>query len=324
MEIVPERRIEFLRVHIGASRSLYRFADSGVFRRCSVESKGQKLADFNIFGIVGYVSVIEERLPFANRRGYLHLTGGTLHPLKFALGLAGKCVAIGVKLYGDTEAVSIRREGKSWQIGTSEGAITADRLLVATNAYTNLAFGKLKRSIIPLFSYQVSTAPLDSEQLAGILPQGHGVSDSRRLLRYFRKGPGDRLIIGGRGAFTDTPQMEQSGRLRRYLRGLYPVLRDVDFDHCWGGRVAMTPSHIPHLLRLGPGAFSLLGFNGFGVALSTHLGSHLGEKMLSDERGLKLPITNDASIALHRFHPIPVRALIGSYDLADRAGFQGN
>jgi len=52
----------------------------------------------------------------------------------------------------------------------------------------------------------------------------------------------------------------------------------VRYDYHWGGLVAMTGDHLPHLHELAPGLLAGLGYNGRGVAMAIVMG-----RLLADE-----------------------------------------
>ena len=52
--------------------------------------------------------------------------------------------------------------------------------ILATNGYSDKLFSGLSNSIIPLVPIQIATGPLETRQIAEILPLGHTVSDTRR------------------------------------------------------------------------------------------------------------------------------------------------
>jgi len=250
--------------------------------------------------------------------GLLHRTGGSLHPLKFAVGLAKAAVGVGVTIFGNSMVAGLESTADGWVASFGTGANTpvlrAKRVFLATDAYTTRLIPALGASYIPLFSYQAATRRLTDAEWAQVCPGGHAVSDSQRLLRYFRRGPGQRLIMGGRGPFTDTPALHQAKRLVRYMGQVFPFLADVEIEYCWGGRVAMTTDHIPRLTSPAPNLTAAIGYNGFGVALSTLFGSLIGRALATgDLRGIDYPETRLTPIPLHRFHHLPVRVLIAMY-----------
>ncbi len=61
---------------------------------------------------------------------------------------------------------------------------------------------------------------------------------------------------------------------------LYPALRSCDWEFVWGGKVAVTLDHLPHLHELAPGIHAALGYNGRGVAMATVMGKVLADRVL--------------------------------------------
>jgi glycine/D-amino acid oxidase-like deaminating enzyme len=205
--------------------------------------------------------------------------GGVLQPLAYARGLAKAAQGAGARIHGESPARRIVPDGKSWRVETPQGAVVANQVLLCTNAYTDTLWPGLARSVIPAFSYQIATVPLGDNLGAGILPKGEGVSDTRRLLRYFRLDPEGRLILGGRGRFKETEEPAFYRGIANELRGLFPRLEAVDLEFHWSGQVALTLDHMPHLHELAPGVTAALGYNGRGVAMATAVGKLLAERV---------------------------------------------
>ncbi|MGY4430597.1 hypothetical protein ACVWWO_003074 [Bradyrhizobium sp. F1.13.1] len=66
----------------------------------------------------------------------LDTRGGDLHPLSYARGLARAAISAGAKVHGETPALSLRREGSRWRIETPRAVVHADKVLLATNGFT--------------------------------------------------------------------------------------------------------------------------------------------------------------------------------------------
>ena len=74
----------------------------------------------------------------------------------------------------------------------------------STNGYTGQVTQSLRRRVIPVTSYMIATAPLSPNLMATLMPKGRMLSDSNRLLCYFRPSPDNtRVLFGGRPAYTD-------------------------------------------------------------------------------------------------------------------------
>ncbi|WP_299502358.1 hypothetical protein [uncultured Roseobacter sp.] len=60
--------------------------------------------------------------------------------------------------------------------------VTAASVIIATNGYSDNLVKGLKRLVLPLYSTQMATEPLSESEIGPILPQGHMISDTRRLI----------------------------------------------------------------------------------------------------------------------------------------------
>jgi glycine/D-amino acid oxidase-like deaminating enzyme len=184
-------------------------------------------------------------------------------------------------------------------------------VILATNAYSGELVEALRRSIITVPSFQVATAPLEPAQRAQILPGGQAASDTWHLLRYFRMDAGGRLVLGARGTFGQLPGPRSSRHHYRAVREIFPQLAGVAFEYHWGGLVAMTRDHLPHLHELAPGLLAGLGYNGRGVAMATLMGRLLAQRTLGmSDAELAFPVTPVRPIPFHRASSLAARAAI--------------
>jgi glycine/D-amino acid oxidase-like deaminating enzyme len=253
--------------------------------------------------------------------GIIDRRGGNLHPLNYALGLAEAAERAGARLHDDSRVVNLSATPDSVWVTTPRGQVTARRALICTNAYTGDLAAPLGRTVVPVTSVQVATAPLSDNIAASILPQGHAPSDTRRLLLYFRKDTRGRFIIGGRGAPGDGGMRARQAALRADAVRLYPQLRDAEWGHAWGGSVALTRDHLPGLHRLAPNVMAGLGYNGRGVAMATVMGTLLARWASgAPDEDLGFPVTPARPIPFHRFRNPGLGAAVAAFRMLDRLG----
>jgi glycine/D-amino acid oxidase-like deaminating enzyme len=251
--------------------------------------------------------------------GWIDSRGGMLQPLGFARGLAAAAQKAGAAVHGRSPAVDLRRDGAGWRVETPGGAVTAKQLLLATNAYTDQLWPGLRESVIPVFSYQVATRPLSDNLRRSILAGGLPVSDTRRLLLYFRLGAQGRLLVGGRGRFRQTEEPRFYDSVIAGLTWLYPQLGEIELDFYWAGQVAITLDHMPHLHELAPGAFAMLGYNGRGVAMAAACGKLLAERLGgTPAEDLPLPAAPLRRIPFHGLRQPALTAAVAWKRLLDR------
>ena len=226
--------------------------------------------------------------------------GGNLHPLNYALGLADAALAAGAAIHGDSKVISQQAEGGRQVLATACGRVVADKVLVCTNGYTDEAVPPMRRTVVPIRSIQVATEILPPELSATILPEGHSASDARRLLLYVRKDAAGRFVMGGRGNYGQTATLRQMQALRDASVALYPELRGIAWRYAWGGFVAMTRDHYPHLDQVRPGVMAAMGYNGRGVATATALGKVMADWATgTPEADLPFPVTQPRPIPFY-------------------------
>jgi gamma-glutamylputrescine oxidase len=195
---------------------------------------------------------------------------GHIHPLKLLVGLARVAASAGAKIHEMTPASGIRQAGGKTMIDTPKGTITADRVLIATNAYIGNLEPVTAAHVMPIRSFIGATVPLD--KFPEVLPGSEAVADSRFVVRYFRKTRDGRLLFGGREAYTSDSPRDISSHIRRQIAEIYPALGSIEMTHAWGGSVGITLPRKPFARDVLPGVTSLAGYSGHGVMLSNYSG----------------------------------------------------
>jgi glycine/D-amino acid oxidase-like deaminating enzyme len=167
-------------------------------------------------------------------------------------------------------------------------------------------------------SLWAATAPLPAGLRTTILPERQAASDTWRLLRYFRLDAAGRLLMGARGTFGSVPLRTTARPHRRAIREIYPQLHDLPCEFQWGGLVAITPDHLPHVHELAPGLRAALGYNGRGVAMATVMGRILARWVLGEApEASGFPRTPLRPIPLHGLSQIATRVAIHSLRALD-------
>lgn len=207
----------------------------------------------------------------------LDTRAGQLQPYRYALGLAAAARASGITISEQTAALSLRRDAGGWLLSTSRGDIHAEQVVIATNAYSPALLPGLPQTYVTLWSLQAATVPLPDSLAEQVLPGDIAVSDTFRVLRYFRRSHDGRFLLGTRGAFRDELGAGDARRVREEMLSLYPQLDSVALSHCWCGRVAVPASTIPFLSQPAPGVTVALGYYGRGVAMATRMGAFVAD-----------------------------------------------
>jgi glycine/D-amino acid oxidase-like deaminating enzyme len=243
--------------------------------------------------------------------GLLDRRGGTVQPLAYVRGLAHALGRAGGRIHTHSPAVRLARVAGAWNIETPAGSVSTPLVIIATDAYTGAISEELRRTLVTVPSFQVATAPIPAPLRSTILPDGQAASDTWHLLRYFRLDAGGRLVLGSRGTFAPAPTLRDVQYQYRAVHEIFPQLRDIAFEYHWGGLVAMTRDHLPHLHELAPGLLAGLGYNGRGIAMATVMGRLLARRALgASVVELGFPVTPVLPVPFHALSGIGARAAI--------------
>lgn len=253
------------------------------------------------------------------RGGWMDPRGGSVQPLSYARGLARAAQNAGAIVCGDSRVIGVARDGGGWKVTTARGPIvSAERVILVTNGYTDALWPRLRQTVIAANSFQVATARLPDAVRRTVLPEGHVASDTRKLLLYYRCDHDGRLIMGGRGFFREPAGPGDFRHLEKVITRVFPHLQGQRCEFHWSGRIALTRDHIPHVHRPAPGLTVFLGYNGRGVAMATTLGKLVARNLIAPaDNPLPLPVTEIRPIPLHRLHRIYATGLLQMYRIGD-------
>lgn len=251
--------------------------------------------------------------------GWLDPRGGGVQPLSYARELARVALSLGASIYTQSPVVELSKKHGHFVVTTANGHhVTAKKVVLCTNGYTDQLVPGLKRTIIDVNSFQVATEPLSDNIRKTILPFGQVSSDTRKLLMYFRLDHEGRLLMGGRGPFREPIGDEDWSHLERVVGKMFPQVKDVPIAYRWGGRVALTADMLPHLHEPEPGLVIDIGCLGRGVGLQTAMGAALAAYVSTGDKSvLPFPLRPIRPIPFHAFRRIGLGAIIAWYRFQD-------
>jgi glycine/D-amino acid oxidase-like deaminating enzyme len=199
-------------------------------------------------------------------------------PARLAWGLAEAAESLGVRIAEHTEVEDVSMRRGRVLVRTPAGTVTADRVVLATNAFRPL-LARLRFHTVPVYDYVLATEPLTGEQLAAVGRTGRqGIADSGNQIHYYRLTADDRIVWGGYDAIYHfgrriDPALDDRRATHRLLAEqfyeTFPQLRGVRFTHRWGGVIDTCTRFCAFFgtgLR-GKAAYAL-GFTGLGVGAS--------------------------------------------------------
>ena len=252
----------------------------------------------------------------AHRAGVLDTCAATVQPAALARGLRRVALESGVRIFEGTRVASFGR-GRPVRIRTDRGSMTAERLVIASNAWA-AGIRELSRSIVAITSDMVVTAPAPERLRTLGWTGGECVADSLTMVDYYHVTRGGRvafgkggwgIALGGRIGAAFDRDARRARTVEASLRRYYPGLADVPVTHDWSGPIDRTPDSLPLLGRLGGLEHIVygVGWSGNGVGPSAVGGKVLASLALGrDDEWANYPLV-DRSAA--RFPPEPVRYL---------------
>jgi glycine/D-amino acid oxidase-like deaminating enzyme len=266
--------------------------------------------------------VIGRMIGTSNYLGGFHdKRAGLVQPYAFVMELARIAEEAGALISENVRCVKLGKADGRWRATTEKGSeIDAGKVILATNAYTDDLVPGLARTLVPLHSFQVATAVMPENAQHEILPGGQAVSDSRRIIIYYRKSPDGRLVLGGRGRMGLPRSAEDWAHLENGLSRIFPALDGLPIEKRWFGRVAVTSDGLPHIHVPEEGLATVVGCQGRGVAMMTAIAEPLVDFLeTGDRKRLPFPVTPIRPIPFHAFRQIGVAATIAWYRMLDAA-----
>ena len=247
--------------------------------------------------------------------------GGAVNPLSLARGLAGAALRHGATIHGGTRALGLERDGALWRVTTPGGVVRADKVVLATDGYSDDLWPGLRTSVVPIYSSIIATAPLPRPLADVVVPGGAVVYEAGNITVYYRRDADGRLLMGGRGRQRTAAGRSHYEHLVRYAKRLWPALATVDWTHWWNGQFALTPDFYPRFHAPAPNLYIGLGYSGRGVAFGTAMGAQLAAAAAGEPlEALALPVTAVPHLRFHGLWRIGVAAGVTYGRILDRLG----
>lgn len=213
--------------------------------------------------------------------------GAHLNPLKLAQGLASAIEAAGGQIFEQSQVHDYQQTTSGFVARSDHGEVRSQVLVLACNAYIDRLDRPLARRLLPVGSYQVTTAPLEPAFAQSLLPRNSCVIDNQFVPDYFRLTPDHRLLFGGGCTYLGGIPKDIASATRPYLERVFPQLTGVALEHAWGGHIDCSIQRTPDIGRQGQ-RYWLQGFSGHGV-LPTLTGARaVSDAILGDEQLLSL------------------------------------
>lgn len=191
-----------------------------------------------------------------------------VNPAALIAGLANSLAKRGVAIFENHLAMVTDKK----ELYINGKRISANFVVLAVEAYL-----AQPRQQIPIYSLIVATEPLHENLLSQIgLKNRQTFSEATHLVTYAQLTGDNRIVVGGRGApyswgSRRRDRLESRGkdheRLRQMTIKWFPVLREINFTHAWGGAVGITRDWSPYV-RIENNFGQMGGYVGDGMTLS--------------------------------------------------------
>jgi glycine/D-amino acid oxidase-like deaminating enzyme len=240
----------------------------------------------------------------------------TVQPGLLVRGLRRVALQRGVRLHERSPMLRLDTSAATPVLHTAQGTLTADRVVLALNAWMASAFREFERCIAIVSSDMVVTEP-DPQALARTgLDGGISVLDSRTFVHYYRSTADGRLMLGkGGNTFAYGGRMRPvfdapspyCELLAQRVRHFMPELSNTPVAASWNGASDRSVTGLPFFGRLRGrrDVFYGFGYSGNGVAPSRMGGEILASLALGlDNAWTRSPLVHGP---LGRFPPEPLR-----------------
>jgi glycine/D-amino acid oxidase-like deaminating enzyme len=199
-------------------------------------------------------------------------------PARLVWGLKAAAESLGVRIFEDTKATAIERDGLGVLVRTPLGNVRAGQVALGTNAFKPL-LRRLRHYIAPVYDYCMVTEPLTQAQLSELgWDQRQGLSDIPNQFHYYRLTADNRILWGGYDAVyfwggkvsSELESRPESwAKLSQHFFETFPQLEDVRFTHAWGGAIdTCSRFSVFWGQAMGGRVAYALGYTGLGVASS--------------------------------------------------------
>ncbi|MCC7048850.1 MAG: FAD-binding oxidoreductase [Alphaproteobacteria bacterium] len=208
-----------------------------------------------------------------------------VNPARFHQGMLDRARSAGARVVAHCPASAIHRDGAGFRVETPRGTVAARNVVVATNGYTSRLTPWLQRRVIPIGSYVIATEEIPPETMVRLMPKDRIVSDTRKVVYYYRASPDRRRIVfGGRVSFSETDPRKSGPLLHAEMVHIFPELASTRISHSWCGFVAYTFDELMHAGEH-EGIHYAMGYCGSGAGMAGYLGTRIGQQVLGLKEG---------------------------------------
>ena len=184
-----------------------------------------------------------------------------MHPLRYALMIAGKAEAAGARLFENSPALSVGREGAAHVVRTQQGEVRARHVVFCVSSLDRGLHAVTGRAVLPVATYVAVTEPLRQD----VIRTQSAISDSRRAGNYYRLVDEGRLLWGGAITTRVSEPARLGERMKKDMLSVFPSLGSPRIDYAWAGLMGYARHFMPVIGTDGQGQWWATAFGGHGM-----------------------------------------------------------
>jgi len=248
----------------------------------------------------------EKGIPKSFTAGILDPVGGIIQPGKLVSRVREIALEAGVKLYENTPVTKVHNTAPV-QVETATGTVTADQVVLATNAFT-ASLGWKKRFLAPIWAGMFESAPLSTDQLDRLgWHEKQGIYTAHEKLESYRRTERNTLLAGGKYVkipfgfkLKDITQPKMAIAIEKVFRQRFPEMADLKLKQFWGGWIGIPLDFMPGIGVTGKykNIHYGIGYAGHGVPQTLLVGQILADNI----QGIQHPM---GSVLNRKTIPIP-------------------
>ena len=216
--------------------------------------------------------------------------GFAMNPMAFLNGFANATVDAGAQLHSHSRVKKWERNGKHKLI-TEEGSLTCDKVVVATNGYTDESLHpSFANRMVPVLSNIIVTREMSEEEFKmQNYKTLNPICNSREILYYYRIMPSNRMLFGTRGDTfgDDKSALKMRSMMTKQFQGVFPNWNNIDVEYYWRGTVVMNRDLVPAFgsLENDKSVFFSYGYHANGNNSTVYCGKKLAEMIYESNSG---------------------------------------
>lgn len=215
---------------------------------------------------------------------------GTVNPYAYVNGLASTASKLGVRIYEHSKVDSVEKSTGHWYVRTKGANVQCDKVIIATNAYTEGEWTEISKTFYLVDYYQIASEPLSGSVADRILPYKQGSWDTRMALSSIRRDKDNRLLLGTVGGKAYKSKSFYQTWANLVQKTYFPDLPKFEWQYEWYGHFGFTQDHIMRVFEPNEGILAATAYNGRGITTGTLIGKCFADYLVSgDRQALPLP-----------------------------------